>query len=153
MHIKAIDICFLENCVMEVTFQDGKVFDYDISILFSKYPQLEELKRNNELFISGQIDKTGYGIVWNEELDIDVMKVYECGKLVGHKDVSINQKIGALLIKTREEKKITQTELAKMTNIDQGDISRIEKGLGNPTVSKLNKLFSALGKNIDLSLK
>jgi len=47
---------------------------------------------------------------------------------------------------------ITQTELSKMSHIDQGDISKIERGNGNPTIAKINKLFKALGRSISLTL-
>ena len=58
-----------------------------------------------------------------------------------------------ILSKTREEKGITQVELSRLSNINQVDISKIERGLGNPTVAKVNKLFKALGKEIEVSLK
>ena len=37
-------------------------------------------------------------------------------------------------------------------DIDQGDISKIEKGIGNPTIGKINRLFRALGKRISITL-
>lgn len=55
--------------------------------------------------------------------------------------------IGARLL---EDMNVTQVELSKMSHIDQGDISKIEKGLGNPTIAKINKLFKALDKSISL---
>ena len=48
--------------------------------------------------------------------------------------------------------KDTQAELAKLSHIDQGDISKIERGLGNPTVAKISKLFEALGFSLGLSI-
>ena len=110
------------------------------------------LKDNRKLFENGHLDPGGYGIIWNEELDFDAMSIYESGDLIGYSQTTLNQKIGVLLTKTREEQKVTQTELSKRTNIDQGDISKIEKGLGNPTLAKLSKLFNALGKQINLTL-
>ncbi len=44
MFHKAVDLKFLEGTAMEVLFQDGIVKQYDISDLFSKYPQLTALK-------------------------------------------------------------------------------------------------------------
>lgn len=150
MHIRATDVTFLDNVIVEVTFQDGKIIRYDLSRMFSKFPQLKELETNRKLFESGHLDPGGYGIIWNDELDFDASSIYEDGELVGHSDVPINQQIGILLAKTREEQNITQVELSKRSNVDQGDISKIEKGLGNPTIAKLNKLFKALGKSISV---
>lgn len=152
MLMHAISICFKKDVTLEVTFQDGTVVRYDMSRLFSKYPQLEELRRDRNLFLNGHLDPGGYGIIWNDELDINATSIYECGEVIGHVETTINQQIGFLLAKTREEMNITQTELAKRSHIDQGNISKIEKGLGNPTVAKINKLFKALGKTVNVTL-
>ncbi|MBO4682470.1 MAG: DUF2442 domain-containing protein [Bacilli bacterium] len=152
MIIDAIKVRFLEDVVVELTFQDGKIVRYDMSKMFSKYPQLEELRRNRKLFENGYLDPGGYAIIWNDDLDFSAMSIYECGELVGYAETTINQQIGVLLTKTREELKITQIELSRLSHIDQGDISKIERGLGNPTISKINKLFKAMGKDIKVSL-
>lgn len=152
MFVRAIDVEFLDGVVLDMTFQDGKVIRYDMSTMFSKYPQLKELLKNRKLFKSGYLDQGGYGVIWNDELDFDAMSIYEGGKVVGRVITSINQQIGILLAKTREENNVTQVELSKMTHVDQGDISKIERGLGNPTVAKISKLFKALGKSISITL-
>ena len=153
MHYCATKVKFLEDVTVELTYQDGKVIRYDMSQMFSKYPQLEELRRNRKLFESGYLDPGGYGVVWNDELDFDATGIYEDGIVVGQVKTTINQQIGMLLMKTREELNITQTELAKKTHIDQGDISKIEKGLGNPTIAKIVRLFEALGKDVSLVIE
>ena len=150
MFIHAIDVKFLKDVTLEMTFQDGKIVRYDMSKMFLKYPQLRELETNRQLFESGYIDAGGYGVIWNDELDFDAMSIYEDGEVVGYAPTTLNQKIGILLMKTREEKGITQMQLAKLSHIDQGDISKLEKGIGNPTLAKINKLFDALGKGIDV---
>ena len=152
MFIKATNVRFLEDVIVEMTFQDGKIIRYDMSKMFSKYPQLEELKNNRKLFENGYLDSGGYGVIWNDDLDFSAMSVYEHGEIVGQVDTTINQQIGLLLAKTREELNITQVELSKKSHIDQGDISKIEKGIGNPTIAKLSKLFKALGKSISITL-
>ncbi len=152
MFIQAISVKFLEDVKLEVTYQDGKIIRYDMSNMFSKYPQLKELKNNRELFLSGHLDIGGYGIIWNDELDFDAMTIYEEGEIVEEIKTTINQQIGILILKTREELGITQVKLSKLTHIDQGDISKIEKGLGNPTIGKIKKIFEALGKDISIQI-
>lgn len=152
MLIRAISVRFLEDVSLEMTFQDGKIVRYDMAKMFSKYPQLEELRKNRPLFENGKLDIGGYGIVWNDELDFSTASIYECGEVVGEVETSINQQIGVLLLKTREKLGVTQSDLAKRTKIDQGDISKIENGFGNPTIGKINKLFNALGKKITFTL-
>lgn len=152
MHYIATKVRFLEDVTLEMTFQDGKIVRYDMSQMFSKYPQLEELRINRSLFENGHLDVGGYAVVWNDDLDFDATSIYEDGVVIGQEETTINQKIGVLLTKAREEMNITQTELSKMSHIDQGDISKIEKGIGNPTIAKINKLFKALGKTISMTI-
>lgn len=153
MGMRATSVNFLDDVILEMTFQDGKVVRFDMSTMFLKFPQLEELRRNRKLFESGHLDPGGFGVIWNDELDFEATSIYEDGEVVGEVETSINQQIGVLLMKTRKEKNVTQCELARLTNIDQGDISKIERGVGNPTIGKLKKLFSALGKTISFTLK
>ena len=149
MFISATDLIFLEDVKLKLTFLDGKIIRFDMSKLFDKISCLKKLQ-DRSLFLSGHLDKGGYGIIWNDDIDIDVMTIYEEGEVVGSVSTSLNQKIGLLLMKTREEKGITQMQLAQLSNIDQADISKLEKGIGNPTLSKINKLFSAIGQEINV---
>lgn len=149
----AIKIQYLDDVKFEMTFQDGKVIRFDMSTMFDAFPQLIELRTNRELFLSGKLDYGGDAIVWNDQLDFSSASVYECGELVGEVEVTLNQKIGALLNIAREEAGIYQTDLAKKTKIDQGDISRIENGKGNPTIKTLQTLFKAVGKEIVFNTK
>jgi len=153
MEMPAIKIQYLDDVKFEMTFQDGKVIRFDMSTMFDDFPQLIELRRNRELFLSGKLDYGGDAIVWNDELDFSSASVYESGELVGEVAVTLNQRIGALLNVAREEAGIYQTDLAKKTKIDQGDISRIENGKGNPTIKTLQTLFKAVGKEIVFDTK
>ena len=79
MFHKAIDLKFREGTVLELTFQDGKVNRYDMSVLFNKYPQLTALC-NRELFLAGKL--MGYGIIWNDDLDLSCDELFENGETV-----------------------------------------------------------------------
>ena len=82
MFHKAIDLKLLEGTSLEVSFQDGIVKRYDMSVLFSKYPQLKQLE-DRSLFLSGKM-MGAYGIVWNDALDIETETIYEDGETVRH---------------------------------------------------------------------
>lgn len=151
MFIEALKIEFGEGTVLDAFFIDGTIVRYDMAKMFHKYPQLKALQ-NRDLFLSGKLDVGGYGIVWNDELDFDTMSIHEGGEVVGHWEPPLNQWIGFLLTKTRKEQGLTQMELSKRTGIDQGDISKIEKGLGNPTLGKINRLFNALNKKVSFRI-
>ena len=91
-------------------------------------------------------------MIWDDDLDFDAMSIYEEGQVVDREETTINEQIGLFLAKTREEQNITQMELSKKSRIDQGDISKIEKGIGNPTIAKIRRLFKALGKTVSLTI-
>lgn len=54
------------------------------------------------------------------------------------------------IIEGREEKDLTQKELAEATGITQADISRLENGTANPSLRTLKRLAAGLGMNLKL---
>jgi XRE family transcriptional regulator, regulator of sulfur utilization len=45
---------------------------------------------------------------------------------------------------------LTQRQLAELSGIPQADISRIERGAGNPTEATLERIAAALGRRLEL---
>ena len=88
MHCIATKVKFLKGVTLEVTFQDGKVVRYDMSLMFPKYPQLIELQKNRKLFESGHLDHGGYSVIWNDELDFGATSIYEDGKVARKEETS-----------------------------------------------------------------
>jgi len=54
------------------------------------------------------------------------------------------------VIALREKHGLTQAELAARCGIDQGDISRIERGATSPTARTLQRIADALGADVRL---
>ena len=79
MFHRAVDLKFKEGTMLELTFQDGKIIQYDMAVLFNKYPQLCALKER-DFFQSGKL--MGLGIIWNDDLDIETETIYEEGEVV-----------------------------------------------------------------------
>lgn len=52
------------------------------------------------------------------------------------------------IIDGREEKDLTQKQLAEATGITQADISRLENGTGNPSIRTLKRLAEGLGMTL-----
>ncbi len=48
------------------------------------------------------------------------------------------------MIDARKERGMTQKELAEVTGISQADISRLERGTGNPSIKTLQRVAQAL---------
>ena len=148
MFHKALEIEFKQGTTFEVTFQDGSVKRYDISVLFGKYPQLKALK-DRTLFLSGKLDGS-YGIRWTDELDLETETVYQEGETV--RKLAPNIAVGEAVLAARAKKDYTQKQLSEMTGIDQSDISKIERGVANPSISTLNKIAVALGMHLYVSI-
>jgi len=56
----------------------------------------------------------------------------------------LQQKIGHNIRTIRETKNISQQDLASLCNFEKANLSRIEAGRTNPTVSTLYKISQAL---------
>lgn len=57
------------------------------------------------------------------------------------------------LIDARAEAGITQSELSRRTGIAQTDISKLERGNGNPSLKTLKRLAEGLGMTLELKFK
>ncbi len=141
MFHKAIKLEYREGTTLELTFQDGRVKRYDMSALFSRYPQLEALK-DRTLFTSGKLSGP-YGIVWNDDLDIEAEIVYEDGETAREEKPAAFVMVGEAVAAARAKKGLSQKELSDLTGIDQSDLSRIERGIANPSVNTLNRIAQA----------
>lgn len=54
-------------------------------------------------------------------------------------------RLGKRIITERKNKKISQEQLALLSDIDRTYLARIEEGKANPTVKVLNKISKNLG--------
>jgi ribosome-binding protein aMBF1 (putative translation factor) len=59
--------------------------------------------------------------------------------------LAADEQLGRDIAALRRESRLSQAELASRASVQQADISRIERGLGNPTRDTLTRLVSALG--------
>ena len=56
------------------------------------------------------------------------------------------------IIIARQEKNLTQKELAELIGTKQSNISRLESGNYNPTIEFLSKVARAVGKKLDIRI-
>ena len=54
------------------------------------------------------------------------------------------------MIQARKRTGMTQKDLAKATGIYQGDISKLERGCGNPSLKTLQRLAAGMGMKLKL---
>ena len=103
------------------------------------------------MFESGHLDPGGYGIIWNDELDFSAQSIYEGGKIIRKENISLCESLGFQIMVKREQLGMTQIELAQLTGIDQADISRLERGLGNPSLAKIEKILNCLNAQLKVT--
>lgn len=59
-----------DNFVLSVLFTDGIKMEYDIKPLFTKWDVFNNLKTIKGLVQQVKVDAGGYGISWNDEIDL-----------------------------------------------------------------------------------
>lgn len=150
MFHKAVDLSLNDGTIVEVTFQNGDVKQYDMEQLFDKYPALSAL-RDRELFLRGKL-MGAYGIIWNDELDIDAETIFEDGVTV-RKAYPASVALSNAFAAARLASGLSQSELSRNSGIDQSDISKIERGAANPSVQTLNRLAAAMDMELEISFK
>lgn len=82
----------------------------------------------------------------NEQLqDAEVKKEYDA--------LEVEYQIISALIEARNKQNLTQKQLAKITGIDQGNISRLEKGTLNPSIKTLKRLADGLNMKMRINFE
>ena len=149
--IQAIKLVLKEGTTFDLYFLDGTVKRYDILSLSDKFPQLNALK-DRKLFLQGKLPGWG-GVIWNDDLDIGCETVYEEGMDVTNEYNDIDIVVFGYKVKYRRlELDLSQSELATKIGIDQSDLSKVEKGLANPTYKMMKRIAKALECNLDIDL-
>jgi predicted XRE-type DNA-binding protein len=82
---------------------------------------------------------------WSE----DDRRVYDAVSASFQAEMKQHARLGAQVAAARKARCLTQNELARLSEIQQAEISRIERG-GNPTASTLVRLAEALGQQFVL---
>lgn len=77
--VKAVSA--LPNFRLSVQFAEGVTKIYNVEPLFSKWESFRDLE-DSELFSSVEVDVGGYGIIWNDELDLSCDELFENGNTI-----------------------------------------------------------------------
>ena len=153
---KIVSAVVKDDFSLEVEFMGGDVKKYNMDYMLDVFPQFQVLKDNPKLFGAVRVDVGGYGVSWNDDLDIDAQTLWEEGVLVempNKEEPDVNRLLAYHLSAAREVTGMTQKELAEKTGIYQADISRIERGLANPSVSTLRRLAEGMNMNLVIAFE
>ena len=81
MFHKIKNVSPLPEYKLSVQFAEGVTKIYDVKPLFQKIPAFKSLESNND-FGGVYVDVGGYGIVWNDELDLSCDELWDNGTTV-----------------------------------------------------------------------
>lgn len=76
MFYKVRSVKPLSNFILEIIFENNEIKYYDIKPLFEKWLVFKNLKNIQGLFEQVKVDVGGYGISWNDELDLSCNELY-----------------------------------------------------------------------------
>lgn len=78
--VKAVSALSDERLIVQ--FAEGITKIYDVSPLCEEWAPFRALKDSPELFACVEVDTGGYGIVWNDNLDLACNELFENGKTI-----------------------------------------------------------------------
>lgn len=81
MFHKIKNVTTLANYKISVQFSEGITKIYNVKELIEKNPMFKNLE-NEELFYNVKVDVGGYGIIWNDDIDISCDELFENGKTI-----------------------------------------------------------------------
>ncbi len=81
MYYKIRNVAAMDDYFLIVQFTHGVTKKYDVKRLFRRYAWSQALREKN-LFQSVTVDVGGYGIVWNDELDLSSEEIWENGTVI-----------------------------------------------------------------------
>lgn len=153
MFIKITSIATLPDYILLVGFADGAFKQFDLKPLINKYPPFKALTSVDGLYKKAKIDMGGYGIVWNDELDLSADGLYEQGVPCSPPE-DINEFRTQLieeLVAARKNAGLSQKQLEILSGIAQPCIARTETGVTDPKLTTLLKMLKPLGLTLSVT--
>ncbi len=81
MFHKVKNVTALSDYKLSIQFSEGVTKIYNVKDLIEKNTMFQNLQ-NEELFYNVKVDVGGYGIVWNDDIDISCDELFENGKTI-----------------------------------------------------------------------
>ena len=150
MFYKITSLVALDDYILLIGFSNGEFKKFDLKPLMKKYSPFKDLETIPNLYKQVKIDIGGYGIVWNDYLDLDGTGLYEkceeCEPVFNYE--LLKTEFISELIKTRKELNLSQKQLEVLSNVSQPIIARIERFQVDPQLSTIIKMLEAMGKKL-----
>lgn len=149
MFFKVKEVKALPDLKLRVLFVGGAVKIYDVAPLLKKWEPFQAFKTDPGLFEKVRVDMGGYGVIWNDQLDLACNELWYNGVAENSQGVTATELL-CELVAARQKKGLSQRDVEARTGIKQPVIARVESGAGDPQLSTLIKLAEACGGKIRL---
>lgn len=138
-----------KDYIADITFFNGEKRQCNMKILIETYPELASKKGLLKRLSQVVIEKSKNGISLPEGGRIDCEELWGNGYYIGmEKQTDPVISFANALIDAREVAGFSQRELEEKSGVRQAEISKIERGEGNPSLRTMGKLFSAMGRDL-----
>lgn len=143
-----------KDYVLRTTFFNGEVREIIIENDLRRNPDYKHLLKYAELANALTINKSKSEIEFTGGPRFTNDELYHDGLL---KEIvyidDINIQLAAKVQAMREAARMTQKDMEKATGIHQAEISKIERGIGNPSMFTIGKLAFAAGYRVNISFE
>ncbi|MCM1194750.1 MAG: DUF2442 domain-containing protein [Firmicutes bacterium] len=153
MFVKISSVAALPDYVLLVGFTSGEYKQFDLKPLIEKYEPFKSLTQVTGLYEQVKIDAGGYGLIWNDDLDISADGIYEKGTVCEPpSDIdAYRQRLIEEFVKARKTAGLSQKQLEILSGIPQPCIARTEKGITDPQLTTLLKMLKPLGLTLSIT--
>ena len=79
MFYKIKTVTPLPGYILSVAFDNGEQKEYDVKPLIGKWDVFSALVDINGLFEQVKVDAGGYGVSWNDDIDLSCNELYDNG--------------------------------------------------------------------------
>lgn len=153
MFVKITSVAPLPDYILLIGFSTGEFKQFDIKPLIEKYAPFKMLTQVNGLYEQVKIDIGGYGLVWNDDLDLSADGLYEQGvecqqpeNIEKYKQILIDE-----LIQARKNARLSQKQLEIISGVAQPCIARMETGNTDPKLTTILKMLEPLGLTLSIT--
>ena len=146
MFHKLISIYPLESYRLLGFFPGQESRIYDMKPLIEHAVPFAPL--NDEgLFARVRVDAGGYGISWNDDIDLSANEIYEHGTAV---NVAATEKAALVraVVAARQEAGLSQSAIEEASGVRQPVIARMESAATNPQIDTILKALAPSGKTL-----
>lgn len=153
MFHKITSLATLPDYILLVGFANGDFKQFDLKPLMNKYPPFAALKNENGLYEQVKIDVGGFGLIWNDELDLSAEGIYEQGlSCQPPEDIEAYRKaLLSALVSARKNAGLSQKQLEVLSGVAQPCIARTETGATDPKLSTVLKMLEPLGLTLSVT--